>query len=155
MASRMNTRFVQSVYHVLEHGGREQITTSLKFLTGATTDKQKRHARLVESCAGMRSTDCPLILQELAAQPDLAAATLERLTGKLKQLPYYPTHLILKLLETRKFASEKTLGDVAALLEGDNFFIARRAYEHLNKQKLDADAQKRVDAFRSRNRDRL
>jgi hypothetical protein len=148
-------QFAQSVYHVLEHGGREQITTSLKFLSGATTDKQQLHDRLVESCVGMRSADCPIILQELAAQPDLTAATLEGLTGKLKQLPYYPTHLILRMLEARQFASTKTLGDVTALLEGDNFFIARRAYEHLIRQDLDADTQNRVDAFRARNRDRL
>ncbi len=99
--------------------------------------------------------ECRIILQELDAQPDLAAATIEGLTGKLKQLPYYPTHLILKMLETRKFASEKTLGDVAALLEGDNFFIARRAYEHLIEQELDADTQGRVNALLARNRDRL
>lgn len=73
----------------------------------------------------------------------------------MKQLPYYPIHLILKMLEARQFASTKTLGDVTALLEGDNFFIARRAYEHLIKQELDADTRDRVSAFRERNRDRL
>ena len=96
-----------------------------------------------------------MILQELASQPDLEAATLEGLTDKLYKFPYYPVHLILKMLETRKFASPKTIRNVAALLEGDNFFIARRAYEHLMRQDLDAVTQNRVDAFRARNRDRL
>lgn len=150
-----DARFVKSVCHVLEHGNRDQISASLKFLSRARTDKQKLHALLVESCAKVRPTDCPMILQELAAQPDLEAATLEGLTDKLDKFPYYPIHLILNMIETRKFASTKTIGDVAALLESDNFFIARRAYEHLTRQKLDADTQKRVDAFRAHNRDRL
>ncbi len=148
-------RFVQSVYHVLEHGEREQITASLKLLSGAVSNKQELHARLVESCVRMHSSDCPMVLRELADQPDLAAATLEGLTGKLQQLPYYPTHLILKMLEARQFASTKTLGDVAALLESEDFFIARRASEHLMRQDLDVDTQNRVNAFRVRNRDRL
>lgn len=150
-----DAQFVKSVSHVLEHGNRDQIRASLTFLSRAITDKQKLHAILVESCARVRPTDCPVILQELASQPDLEAATLEGLTDKLDKFPYYPVHLILKMLETRNFASTKTIDDVAALLEADNFFIARRAYEHLTRQNLDADTQKRVDAFRERNRDRL
>lgn len=148
-------QFVKSVCHVLEHGEREQITASLKFLSRAIPDKKKLHSRLVESCVRMRSKDCPILLQELAAQPDLAAATLEGLTGKLDKLPYYPTHLILKMLEARKFASTKTLGDVTALLDSDNFFIARRASEFLSKQKLSASAKEALEAFRVKYADRL
>ncbi len=148
-------RFVKGVYHVLEHGEREQITASLKFLSGAVPNQQKLHARLIEICVEMPSADCPVILQELDAEPDLTAATFEGLTGKLDKFPYYPIHLILKMLEARKFTSTKTISDVSALLDGDDFFIARRAYEHLIEQDLDADTQKKVDAFRSHNHDRL
>jgi hypothetical protein len=148
-------RFVQSVFRILENGERDQITRSLEFLSRAIPDKRRLHARLIESCCRMRSADCPMILRELAAEPDLPATTIEGLTGRLSQLPYFPIHLILKLLEERTFASEKTISDVAALLDSDDFFIARRACEHLLKQDLDVDTGNKVNAFRERNRSRL
>lgn len=148
-------QFAQSVFHVLENGERDQIAHSLEFLSRAIPDKTRLHARLIESCCRMRSADCPMILEQFAAEPDLPATTFEGLTGRLAQLPYFPIHLILRLLEERKFTSEKTIADVAALLDSDNFFIARRAYEHLARQDLDADAANKVSAFRKRNRDRL
>jgi len=148
-------QFLESVFHILENGERDQITHSLEFLSHAIPDKQTRHARLIESCYRMRSADCPMILEELAAEPDLPATTFEGLTGRLTQLPYFPIHLILRMLEKRKFASERTTSDVAALLDSDDFFIARRAYEHLAKQDLDADTGNKVNVFRERNRDRL
>lgn len=148
-------QFVRSVFHILENGKRDQITRSLEFLSHAIPDKRRLHARLIESCCRMRSANCPMILEELAAEPDLPAATLEGLTGRLAQLPYFPIHLILRMLEGRKFASEKTISDVSALLDSDDFFIARRAYEHLVEQDLDADTGNKVNAFRERNRSRL
>ena len=148
-------QFVRSVFHVLENGQRDQIAHSLEFLSHAVPDKRRLHARLIESCCRMRSANCPMILEELAAEPDLPATTIEGLTGRLAQLPYFPIHLILRMLEERKFASEKTISDVAALLDSDDFFIARRAYEHLLKQDLDADTGSKVNAFGERNRGRL
>lgn len=148
-------RFVQSVFHILENGERDLIIRSLEFLIHAIPDKRRLHARLIESCCRMRSTDCPMILQELAADPDLPATTIEGLTGRLSRLPYFPIHLILRMLEERTFASEKTISDVAALLDSDDFFIARRAYAHLVKQDLNADTEDKVNAFRERNRGRL
>lgn len=148
-------RFVDGIFHVLENGDREQITWSLDLLSRAVPDKQKLHARLVDSLGRIRPADCPLVLEKLAADPDLPAATLEALTGRLTQLPFFPIHLILKMLEERKFASEKTNAGVAALLENDDFFIARRAYEYLDKQDLDADTEARINAFRERYRERL
>lgn len=148
-------RFVESVIHVLESGERDQMAASLRFLSRAIPDKRQRHARLIESCVRIRPNHCPIILQEIASKPQLSAATLEGLTGKLTQLPYYPTHLVLKMLEDRQFTSAKTRRDAAALLGNDDFFIARRAYEHLSKLDLDADTQRKVDAFRVANHDRL
>jgi len=148
-------RFVQSVFHILENGERDQITRSLEFLSRAIPDKPTLHARLIQSCCRMRSADCPMILQELAAEPDLSATTIENLTGRLSRFPYFPIHLTLRMLEERKFASKKTISDVATLLDSDDFFIARRAYEHLAKQALDADTKNKVNTFRERNRDRL
>ena len=80
---------------------------------------------------------------------------LEGLSGQLGRLPYFPVHLILRLLEEHEFFSEKTEADVSRLLESDNFFVARRASEFLLKQELGTQAQSKLDAFREQNRDRL
>jgi hypothetical protein len=149
------TQFIDDVARIIETGEREQITQAIVFLEKAIPEKQQLHARLIESCARMRAADCPVVLQSLAAEPSLPAATLEALTDHLSDLPYFPIHLILRILEQRKFASEKTVSSVAALLENNDFFIARRAYEHLAGQNLQAEMQNRIKAFREKNHDRL
>lgn len=148
-------QFVKAVVHILENGEREQIAQTLAFLEKAIPDKQKRYGQFITSCARMRAADSPIILQKLASDPELSPATLEALTEQLTELPYFPIHLILRMLEQRTFTSETTLVNVAALLDGDDFFVARRAYEHLAQQKLTASMQSKIDAFREKNHDRL
>lgn len=150
-----DAQYVEDVVRVLENGEREQVPQTLAFLETAIPDKQKRYAQLIESCTRMPAADCPLILQKLADDPGLSPATLEALTGQLSQLPYFPIHLILRMLEQRKFSSDKTIANVAGLLDGNDFFVARRAYEHLSNQQLSAELQGKLDAFRKKNHDRL
>ncbi len=148
-------QFAEDVLPVLENGDREQIVHSLRFLSGATKDKEQLHARLIESYRRMKTMYSPIILDYLAAERDLPQATLEGLTAHLDGLPYFQIHLILRLLEQRKFFSKKTESDVAGLLDGDDFFIAQRACEYLAETgPRHADARK-VSAFRQQNRDRL
>lgn len=151
----LETQLLDDVLHVLENGDRERISLSLRFLTGAAQDKQQLQARLIESYGRMKSMYSPMILDYLAAQRDLPRTTLEALTTRLDRLPYFQVHLILRLLEERKFFSKKTESDVVRLLDGDDFFIARRACEHLQKHDLSAEAKEKVNTFRERNRDRL
>jgi hypothetical protein len=148
-------RFVDSVFHVLVTSDREHVALSLRFLSRAVRDVEKLHARLIDSCSRMKSIYCPMVLAHLAAEPDLPATTLEKLSGQLDRLPYFPVHLILRLLEDQQFFSEKTEADVSRLLESDNFFVARRASEFLRKQELGTHTQSKLDAFRQQNRDRL
>jgi hypothetical protein len=148
-------QFVQDVFHVLENGDREHVAVSIEFLNRAMKDKTRLHARLIDSCCRMKSIYAPVILDYFAAQADLPTTTLEGLTGRLDRLPYYQVHLILRLLEQRKFFSEKTESDVSQLLASDNFFIARRACEYLMEQELDSRTEGKVNAFRERNRARL
>jgi hypothetical protein len=150
-----DAQFLEDVLHVLENGDREHIVLSLQFLSSATKDKAKLHARLIESCCRMKSTYSPIVLEYFAAERDLPRATLEGLTSCLDRLPYFQIHLILRLLEQREFFSEKTESDVSRLLDGDNFFIARRACEHLMKQDLGSETERKVHEFRERNRHRL
>jgi hypothetical protein len=150
-----DAQFLEDVLHVLENGDREHILLSLRFSTGATKDKEQLNARLIESYCRMKSTNSPIILDYFAGERDLPRTTLEGLTAHLDRLPYFQIHLILRLLEQRKFFSQKTESDVARLLEGDDFFIARRACEHLLKQDLGSETEQKVNEFRERNRDRL
>ena len=148
-------QFVKAVVHILENGEREQIAQTLTFLEQAIPDKQTRYDQLISSCARMHAADSPIVLQKLASDPELSPATLEALTEQLSELPYFPIHLILRILEQRKFSSETTLANVAALLDGDDFFVARRAYEHLASQNLTPNLQSKINAFREKNHDRL
>jgi hypothetical protein len=148
-------RLVPGVLHVIETGERDQIPTCLKYLKGSITDRQERHRQLIEACCRMSPTDIPIILRDLGSEPDLPAATLEELTARLSQFPYYPVHLVLRMLEERGFSSPTTLTNVEKLLNGDDFFIARRAYEYLKKQQLEGEAKRRLALFREEHRDRL
>ncbi len=150
-----DAQFMEEVFHILENGDREHIVLSLRFLGGAAKDKEELHARLIDSCCRMKNTYSPIVLDYFAADPDLSRTTLEGLTARLDQLPYFQIHLILRLLEQRKLFSKKTQADVSRLLDNANFFIARRACEHLMKQDLDSATERKVNEFRERNRDRL
>jgi len=150
-----DAEFLEDVFRVLENGDREHVVLSLRYLSRATKDKARLHARLIESCCRMKSMYSPIVLDYFATQPDLPRTTLEGLTACLDRLPYFQVHLILRLLEQRKFFSEKTESDISRLLDGDDFFIARRACEHLMKQDLGSETEGKVNAFRERNRDRL
>jgi hypothetical protein len=150
-----DAQFVDDVFRILENGDREHVVLSLRFVSGATKDKKRLHARLIESCCRMKSMYSPIVLDYFAGERDLHPTTLEGLTAHLDRLPYFQIHLILRLLEQRTFFSEKTESDISRLLDGDDFFIARRACEHLMRQELSSETEKKVDEFRKRNRDRL
>ena len=96
-----------------------------------------------------------MVLAHFAYQPDLPPTTLEGLTGRLDGLPYFQIHLILRLLEERKYFSGTTESSISQLLSNEDFFKARRAYEYLSKQDLSGETASKVSAFREQNRDRL
>ncbi len=148
-------QFADDVFHVLETGDREHVSLSLQFLDRAVTDKRRLHDRLIACYCRLNSNYSTLVLDYFSTQPDLPAETLEGLTGILNQLPYFQIHLILRLLEKREFFSARVESNVAALLDSPDFFIARRASEHLLKQQLGSETQRKLDAFRQRYRQRL
>ena len=150
-----DTQYVNDMFRVLETGDREHILLSLKFLTQAVRDKKRLHADLIRSCSRMNANYSPLVLEYFTAEPDLPAETMEELTGILGQLSYYQVHLILRLLEKKKFSSEKVESNIAGLLDSKDFFIARRAYEYLLRQEVGAETQHKLDTFRDRYRQRL
>ena len=74
---------------------------------------------------------------------------------RLPEFSFFQVHLVLRILQERKFASKKAVAGVARLLASDDFFIARRACEHLMALELDAETAGQVAAFRQRFRERL
>ena len=148
-------QFVDDVFRVLETGDREHVSLSIRFLHQAVKDKRRLHDRLIESYCRLNSNYSPMILDYFSAQEGLPPETLEGLTGILNQLPYFQIHLILRLLDNREFFSEQVESDVAGLLDNPDFFIARRASEHLLKQQLGSETKRKLDAFRQQYRQRL
>ncbi len=148
-------QFVDDAFEVLENTQHaEHVSLALDFVCRALSDERRLHERLIESICRMATHTSRPVIDYFAAQPELHAATLEGLSGALEQLPYLPVHRILQLLAKRE-GSPKIEADVARLLDHENFFIARRAYEHLTNQTPGAETRHKLDAFREQYRDRL
>ena len=150
-----DARFVDDVFHVLETGDREHVALAIQFLHRALRDQRQLHERLIASYCRLGGNNGPLILDYFTAQADLPAETVEGLTAVLDRLPYFQVHLILRLLDAKGYFSERVEADVAGLLDHREFFIARRASEHLLKQPLSEDTRRKLDEFRQRHRQRL
>jgi hypothetical protein len=148
-------QFVANVFRVLETGDGEHVDLALSYLGRAAEDRAQLHRRLIESCCRMNTIHCPKVLGFLAADPELSAETLEQLTEPLDRLPYFPIHLILRLLQERQFFTPRTESNISQLLASDNFFVARRACEYLANQQLSPAVQRQVDAFRAQHQGRL
>jgi hypothetical protein len=150
-----NDQFADDVFHILQTGERKHVALAIEFLGKAIKDTRRLHDRLVESCCRMNRNDSPMVLDYFAALPDLPEETLEGLTGVLDRLPYFQVHLILRMLDQREFFSAKAEADITSLLDSENFFIARRASEHLLRHELSDTTRRKLAAFREQNRDRL
>lgn len=150
-----DSQFAEPVFHVLETGGRDQIAQSLAYLDKAVKDRAKLHARLIDACLRMKATYSPMILAYFSSQRELPETTLEKLSCVLDRLPYFQVHLILRLLDQRNYFSDQVEADAARLLDHNDFFIARRAFEYLVEHDLSGETQRKVDAFRERYHDRL
>ena len=53
------------------------------------------------------------------------------------------------------YTSEQVLTSTAAVLDHENFFMARRAFWFLEKKELPPDLKQKLGTFRSKNADRL
>lgn len=148
-------RFVADVFHVLENTRQvEYVSLALAYASRVGSDERWLHRRLIESMGRMTIHTSRPIIDFFGAQPELPAETLEGLSGILERLPYFAVHRILLLLEDQE-RCPKVDANIARLLEHDDFFIARRAYEHLRKQTPDSSTQRKLDAFGRQYRDRL
>jgi hypothetical protein len=135
-------------------GQAEYVAMALDYAVGAGGDQRRLHDRLITLMARLDDQTNRPLLEYFAAQPDLPIETLEALSGILEQLSYFQVHRLLLLLEKQEVTATVE-ANVARLLDHENFSIARRAYEHLQKQGSDGRTQQQLAAFREQNQDRL
>jgi hypothetical protein len=149
-------RFTEDLLHVLETGDREHVALALKYLDRAPPDQRSQlYERLIDACRRMKDNLSPVVLDYFAAKPELPPETLEALTRILDRSPYFQIHLVLRMLDRRGYFSEEVESNIVELLDNDNFFIARRAYEHLSKCDVSAETTAMLQAFREKHGDRL
>jgi hypothetical protein len=80
----------------------------------------------------------------------------KRFSGKLSKLrTYYEIHRFLKLMEARNHTSPELTQQALTLLNGSEFFIARRAFYYLKDRTLSPAQSQAVEAFRLKHSDRL
>lgn len=96
------------------------------------------------------------LLNLLAVEEKLPDVLYESLVAQIPRFgEYYELHLLLNLLESRHYVSKQVLTNAAAVLDNENFFMARRAFWFLQKQELPADLQQKVKTFQEKHADRL
>ena len=133
------------------------IKPTLAYLRETTPSDQVYYDSIVSIFSAADSKQRLLIIEALIADTQKPVAGFyDRLCVYLPELEsYYEVHLFLKLMEKRNAASAKVAMKAAGLLKHQKFFVSRRAYWYLEKQKLSADLRKLVDAYHDKNEDRL
>jgi hypothetical protein len=147
---------VEAVTAAMRDGETDRMDAGTDYLRDALPDPAAFYAHLGRLFGdGARQAQIHL-LTLLAKEKELPEALYEQLGAQIPRFgEYFELHLLLQLMEKRQYVSERILVHVAALLEHKNFFMARRAYWFLQKQKLPPDLQRKVKAFEEKNADRL
>ncbi len=147
---------VEAVTAVMRDGETDRMHAGTAYLRAALPDPSAFYTHLGGLFSdGNRQAQIHL-LTLLAKEKELPETLYEQLGAQIPRFgEYFELHLLLQLLEKREHVSGPILARVAALLEHENFFMARRAYWFLQKQKLAPDLQEKVKAFEEKNADRL
>lgn len=143
----------------LKEGSTALVDPALLYLLSLSTDNDVDPYYLtIESLFGSASEPKRIkYMESLAAtvqQP--SEQYYDRLSAHLTTLKtYYEVHLFLSLMEKRNPSSPEVVRHTLPLLDGSQFFIARRAFRHLQNQDLTEPQQRKVEAFRLAYQDRL
>ena len=148
-------QFADLVLTRLSQCDRPTTFDAIAYLENSSGDKHQLHASLVDVFQDMDPARKLYIIEYLFDQNEVADSTLSGLTASFDGMPYYPIHRVLSLIESQDATTDAVQANVAKLLSHDNFFIARRAYEHLVDQEVDEDVRKTLSAFFERHSDRL
>ena len=148
-------QYIDKVVKLLPSAGIDDIELAIKYIQQASPDKNTGYRKLLSIQAALNEYNASMVIELLEADKKLDHEILEELTSTLEEQDYYPIHLALSLVESRRFFSKKIEANILKLLKAKDFFIARRASEFLAKQKLSASAKKTLEAFRGKHADRL
>jgi hypothetical protein len=148
-------QFVPLVLAALPQCDRTVTFQGLEYLEKNLDDERELHLRLVDVFQKMDSARKLYVVEYLFNQDEIADSVFARLTESFDGMPYYPIHRILSLVESHGASTRTVQSNVAALLSHDNFFVARRAYEHLAEQEVTERLRKKLREFFDRHADRL
>lgn len=142
---------VSAVIDVMSRGKSDQIDSGLAYLRLAFPDQDALYEQLPQLFE-IGSSDTRIhLLGLLEAELSSSAAKLDQLiVGLEKTDSYYELHLFLGLAEQHEQVSEQVLTRASRFLESENFFMARRAYWFLEKQTLNEQLTRQMEAFRNK-----
>lgn len=140
-----------------QQGDPSLMESSLAYLKENATNTASYEQALVHLFAEQNTKKRLFILEKLTADPPATTGGFyNQLSSYLPQLTtYIEVHLFFKLIEENQAQSPLITQRATQLLNHKKFFVSRRAYSYLKKQKLDADLQKVVDEYQEKHKDRL
>ena len=142
---------VSAVIDVMSRGKTDQIDYGLAYLRLVNPDQDALYANLSRLFEAGSSDTRIHLLGLLEPELSMSAAKLDKLSvGLAKTDSYYELHLFLGLAEQHEQVSEQLLTRASRFLESENFFMARRAYWFLEKQTLNEQLTRQIEAFRNK-----
>jgi hypothetical protein len=140
--------FVSAVIQVMSDGDPDRIDLGLAYLRSAMPDKDAFYDQVADLFTESNGDGRIYLLGLLDDEQEISGAHLNKMSLGLKDTDtYYEIHLFLSLVEKHKHVSEQILNQTSLLLESENFFVARRAYWHLEKQTLNEQLTRRIEVF--------
>lgn len=151
----VTTQYLDDVATLLPSADIDHIELAMEYIQLASPDKNTGYRKLIGALGTLDEYNAGLVIGLLESDEQLEEEILEELSSSLEQQNYYPIHLALRLVKSRKFFSREVEANLVKLLQSKDFFIARRASEFLSGQKLSASAKEALEAFRRTHADRL
>ncbi len=139
------------VIEVASHGDEKRIELAVAYLREAMPDRAHYYDSLTKLFIASSAAGRIRLLTLMGAETTLTGAFFDTICVGLENMhTYQELNLFLRLAETHAYTSKPMLTRVSHFLESENFVLARRAYEYLEKQALDDQTRDLVQAFRQK-----
>ncbi len=146
---------IQAAAKLLDNNDNRATDKALDYLQQAT-DRPQFYNILTDAFIATNSKKRIHLLKFLTTQEDIPTEVYDKLTGSIPTMSeYYEAHLLLNLLERDSYTTNEILRKVAALLDNNNFFVARRAYWYLQRQQTNPTIKTKIQQFAQKNQNRL
>ncbi|MCF6311014.1 MAG: hypothetical protein L3J39_01045 [Verrucomicrobiales bacterium] len=140
-----------------QQGSSDLMENTLAYLKENAPNTATYEQALIHLFAEANTKKRLFILEKLTAEaPATTGDFYDQLSNYLPQLAsYFEAHLYFNLIEQNQARSALINKNAVQLLSHKKFFVSRRAYAYLKKQKLDKKFQKVVDEYQEKHKDRL